>query len=633
MKNDLTSENGPSLSPITDTRRLRALHQTGLLDAPAEEAFDRATRLATRIVGTPVALVSLVDETRQFLLSQTGVDPARLGSRETPLSHSFCRHVVENDDTFRVADARQDLRVANNGAVKDMDVIAYLGVPLRSVEGDVLGSFCVIGHEPRVWSDEDHETLLDLAAGVEAEIRLRRQTNLAQHEHDVFRAILDQMPVGVALAEAGTGRLVDINSTARSFMGLGSDETGDLNRPDMHAFDSAGRLYSHDALPLNRAALHNEVITAEEVTIRQPGRRPHELLISARRIESDPPLAVATLLNVTERKRAEREAHESTARLAHFHEVTRDGILELDATDCVRYFNSVLRERVHGAFGAQLADALMGANFWQAFPHFKGTDIETAFRSARATSRPQTADFMGYDDRILEARLFPENGTLLIYLRDVTDERTLAQAREMLAREMNHRVKNLFAMMSGLIGMTARHAASPDAMAKGLRARINALARAHDLVSPTATLETGFRGEVDFAELIHAILAPYSNAQDPRLVLTGPAVVLNQAGATNFALVLHELATNAVKYGALAHEGAKLDLSWQIEAGDEGAVLAFDWRETGCPTRDEPPQPTGFGNRLIDMTIHGQLRGEYGTEWPSDGFLAHIRVPMELIKG
>ena len=633
MNIKLTSENGPRLSSITDPQRLRALHQTGLLDAPAEEAFDRATRLATRIVGTPVALVSLVDETRQFLLSQTGVDPARLASRETPLSHSFCRHVVEKDDTFRVTDARQDARVADNGAVNDMDVIAYLGVPLRSVEGDVLGSFCVIGHEPRVWSDEDHETLLDLAAGVEAEIRLRRQTNLARQEQEVFRTILDQMPVGVALAEAGTGRLVDINSTARSLMNLGNGETEGLNRPDMYAFDSAGRAISNDALPLNRAALRDEVITAEEVTIKQPARRPLDLLISARRIESDPPLAVATLLDVTERKRAEREAHESAERLAHFHEVTRDGILELDATDCVRYFNSVMRERVRGAYGAHLADAFMGTNFWQAFPHFKGTDTEAAFKRARATSLPQTADFVGYDGRILEARLFPENGTLLIYLRDVTDERTLAQAREMLAREMNHRVKNVFAMMSGLIGMTARHAASPDAMAKGLRARINALARAHDLVSPTATLETGFRGEVDFADLIRAILAPYTNAQDPRLVLEGPAVMLNQAGATNFALVLHELATNAVKYGALAHEGAELRLDWQIEAGDAGAMLAFDWRETGCPTRDEPPHPTGFGNRLIDMTIHGQLRGDYGTEWPADGFLARIRVPMELIKG
>jgi PAS domain S-box-containing protein len=633
MNNNQTSENGPKLSPISDPQRLRALHQTGLLDAPAEEAFDRATRLATRIVGTPVALVSLVDEARQFLLSQTGVDPARLAGRETPLSHSFCRHVVERDAALIVSDARTDPLVAENGAINDMDVIAYLGVPLRSVEGDVLGSFCVIGHEPRVWSDEDHETLLDLAAGVEAEIRLRRQTNLALQEQEVFRAVLDQMPVGMALAEAETGRLIDINSTARSLMGIGVDETPDLARPEMHAFDSKGQPLDRDALPLHRAALRNEVITAQEVTIKQSDGTPLELLVSARRIDSDPPLAVATFLDVTERKRAEREASASAERLAHFNEVTRDGILELDANDQVRYFNGVMRDRVEGAYGAPLAGRFMGMNFWQAFPHFKGTEIDSAFRRARATSLPQTADFTGFDSRILEARVFPEHGALLIYVRDVTDERALAQAREILAREMNHRGKNVFAMMSGLIGRTARHAASPDAMAKGLRARINALARAHDLVSPTATLETGFRGEVGFADLIQAILAPYTTAQDPRLTLAGPAVMLNQAGASNLSLVLHELATNAVKYGALAHESATLALSWRIEAGDEGPILAFDWRETGCPVRTAPPQPTGFGNRLIDMTIHGQLRGDYGTEWPSDGFLARIRVPMELIKG
>ncbi|WP_295533112.1 HWE histidine kinase domain-containing protein [uncultured Thioclava sp.] len=603
------------------------------MDAPSQEAFDRATRLAARIVGTPVALVSLVDESRQFLLSQTGVDDSTAGLRETPLSHSFCRHVVENDSSLIVSDARQDPRVRDNGAVDDLNVIAYLGVPLRTIEGDVLGSFCVIGHEPRVWTDEDHATLLDLAAGVEAEIRLRRQTNLAHQEHEVFRAILDQMPIGVALAEAGTGRLLDANNTARNLMGAAVEVSAGLANSGLQAFDANGQPYSNEALPLNRAALRNEVITAEEVTIQQPGRAPLHLLISAHRIDSDPPLAVATLLNVTERKRAERNAFQSAERLAHFHEVTRDGILELDAENCVRYSNGVMRERVRRAHSAQLADALLGANILQEFPNLQGTELEAAMGRARATQQPQAADVVAHDSRVLEARLFPEDGTLLIYLRDVTDERAVAQAREILARELNHRVKNLFAMMSGLIGMTARHATSPASMAEGLRARINALARAHDLVSPTATLETGFRGEVDFDALIRAILAPYVSAQDLRVVLEGLPVLLNQAGATNFALVLHELATNAVKYGALSCETAKLHLSWQIVPGDEGPMLAFDWHESGCPERLEPPRPTGFGNRLIDLTIHGQLRGTYGTEWPADGFLARIHVPMELIKG
>ena len=633
MKPISTPEQEPDPSRITDPKRLRTLQQTGLLDAPAEEAFDRATRLATRIVGAPVALVSLVDKTRQFLLSARGVDPAQMAGRETPLSHSFCRHVVERDAPLIVSDARKDPLVSQNGAVKDLGVISYLGVPLRSSEGDVLGSFCVIGHEPRIWSDADHAALRDLAAGVEAEIRLRALTNLARQEKEVFRAILDQMPVGMALAEAGSNRLIDINSTARKLMGLADDSAPDAPPPDLRAFDATGHPMAPTDLPLARAALHGEVVTAEPISIRQPGQARLDLLVSARRIESDPPLAVATLLDVSGRRRAERAARESAERLAHFHEMTRDGILELDAQDCVRYCNGVMRERVRKARSASLAEAFEGCNLWQEFPQLHGSQFAAAIKRARATRQPQTADLTGHDGAILEARLFPEDGHLVIYLRDVTDERAVAQARETLAHELNHRVKNLFAMMSGMIGMTARHAASPDAMASALRARINALARAHDLVSPTATLETGFRGDVDFGELIRAILAPYIKADDPRLALDGPAVLLNQGGATNFALVLHELATNAVKYGALSQDNTHLALSWQIVAGEQGETLAFEWAESGCRARSEPPRTTGFGKRLIDMTVQGQLRGLYASDWPADGFVARVQVPLDTIKG
>ena len=134
---------------------------------------------------------------------------------------------------------------------------------------------------------------------------------------------------------------------------------------------------------------------------------------------------------------------------------------------------------------------------------------------------------------------------------------------------------------------------------------------------------------VELRELLLGVLSPYTNLDDPRLTLGGPALALNHAGSTNLALVIHELATNAVKYGALSHDAGRLELTWREISGQ----LELDWRESGHPGKLVPPSNSGFGSRLIDLTIQGQLRGTYGTEWVPDGFQARMTVPMDLIKG
>ncbi len=164
----------PVQDAILDPSRLRALRETGLLDTAPELNFDRLTRLAGRLVGTPVALVSLVDANRQFFKSCVGLPDPWASCRQTPLSHSFCKHVVASRAPLQVDDAREAPLVAHNGAVADLGVIAYLGVPLILSDGQCLGAFCVIDGTPRAWSAEDLENLIDLAASVITEIELRQ---------------------------------------------------------------------------------------------------------------------------------------------------------------------------------------------------------------------------------------------------------------------------------------------------------------------------------------------------------------------------------------------------------------------------------------------------------------------------
>jgi signal transduction histidine kinase len=160
-------------SELHEQQRLSVLIAANLLDTPEEETFDRFTRLASAILQVPVALVSLVDRRRQFFKSSVGLPEPWAKRRETPLSHSFCQHVVSTTEILSVADARTHPILRDNLAVCDLGVIAYLGIPLTTAEGYTLGSFCAIDVMPREWSDRDIKILRDLADLVIEKIELR----------------------------------------------------------------------------------------------------------------------------------------------------------------------------------------------------------------------------------------------------------------------------------------------------------------------------------------------------------------------------------------------------------------------------------------------------------------------------
>jgi signal transduction histidine kinase len=167
--------------------RLAALRASDLLDTPPDPVFDRLTILAAKALKVPVALLSLVDSDRQFFKSQCGLPSPIDATRETPLSHSFCQHVVTLGDVFIVNDAREHPLVQDNPAVAALGIIAYAGVPIRDASGQVLGSFCAIDGKPRVWSDDDIEILQALAAQAMTEIAARSHAHAVDQELAALR--------------------------------------------------------------------------------------------------------------------------------------------------------------------------------------------------------------------------------------------------------------------------------------------------------------------------------------------------------------------------------------------------------------------------------------------------------------
>jgi GAF domain-containing protein len=158
---------------LSDPARRAALVRTGLLNGPIDAALDRLTGVVARVLDAPVALVSLVDADKQVFAGCVGLPEPWATDRQTPLSHSFCQHAVTTREPLIVHDARNDPRVSDNLAIRDLDVIAYAGIPLIDREGQALGSLCVIDHRPRRWTDAEVELLTDLATTVVDELESR----------------------------------------------------------------------------------------------------------------------------------------------------------------------------------------------------------------------------------------------------------------------------------------------------------------------------------------------------------------------------------------------------------------------------------------------------------------------------
>jgi diguanylate cyclase (GGDEF)-like protein/PAS domain S-box-containing protein len=178
--------------------RLAAVRATGLLDGEPLEALDRLTHLARRLTGA-AAVVTLVGEQRQVVASEAALEPTLARPRLGPISHSFCRHVVETDEVLEVTDARLDARVRNNPAIAEHGLIAYLGAPVRGPEGHVLGALCVHGGEARRWTPEERALVEDLAETASALLGLAHAGRALAAAERQARLLGELAPDGVLL--------------------------------------------------------------------------------------------------------------------------------------------------------------------------------------------------------------------------------------------------------------------------------------------------------------------------------------------------------------------------------------------------------------------------------------------------
>jgi PAS domain S-box-containing protein len=344
--------------------------------------------------------------------------------------------------------------------------------------------------------------------------------------------------------------------------------------------------------------------------------------------EGRPLVLTGTHLDITARRDAEQARASSEERLALASGAARIGIWDLDT----ERGSSVVNAQYLALYGLPPGEGRFSTAEWLARLHPEDRDRAHAKARAAIESNGEYEDEL----RILRADTGEERwiatrgrviqaagrGRRMIGVNyDVTDRRREAERQLLLAREVDHRAKNVLAVVRSIVKLT--RAEDPRRFAEAVEGRVAALARAHTLLARDRWTGAGV------AEVIREELAAYGGAD--RLVLDGAELRLKPDAVQPLSMVLHELATNAAKYGALSVPGGGLLLSWRLEPGKDGARLRLRWEERDGPPVLAPPQRRGFGSTVVAATARGQLGGEASFLWKPEGLVCDIVLPTDRV--
>jgi len=340
-----------------------------LLDSSPEEAFDRLTRLAARLLGAPVALVSLLLDDRVFFKSAIGLAEPWASLRNTPLSLSFCRHVVAGGEPLVVEDARRHPVVRTSLAIRELGWIAYAGVPLTLADGRTVGTLCVVDTLPRIWSPRDVALLQDLAASVVTEIELRSPRSRLElvpgvtlppppTPPDPAAGIFDvsALPMGLLLPD---GRWLRANPALAGLLGTTPSALADC--PAESFTHPADRAADQEAMRLLRAG-ECASYAIEKRLLREDGE-PLWVVSTVSAVPDESGDVVhfhVAFQDITDRKRAELDLRQREERYRLAAETTQDAVWDWDLlTDRL-----VWSEPAHGIFGYSRPDFGTSAAWW-----------------------------------------------------------------------------------------------------------------------------------------------------------------------------------------------------------------------------------------------------------------------------
>ncbi|WP_245514611.1 PAS domain S-box protein [Aquamicrobium defluvii] len=444
--------------------------------------------------------------------------------------------------------------------------------------------------------------------------------------------VLQALPEAVYMTDPG-GRITLFNQAAATLWGrtpeIGQDEfcgSWKLFWPD-------GRPLPHAECPMARALKERQPNRGQEIIAERPdGSRVTVLAFPTPLFDANRELsgAINMLVDVTHRSIAYEEAQ----RFAAIVNSSDDAILAKDLEGTIVSWNRGA-ERLFG----YTADEIIGKSVVTLIPADRPDEepnILSHIRAGETIDHYETVR-RRKDGSLVEISLSvspirDRQGRIAgaaTIARDITERRRAEQQQHLLIQEMNHRIKNLFTLAGSVVSLSKQSAKTADDLASAVSGRLNALALAHMLTVP-ATSEASERvaQETTLHALVRTITAPYDHDAETgrsRIRIAGSDVGLSGAAVTSFALLLHEFATNAAKYGALSAPAGAVD----VKCDETGEMLVLTWTETGGPLVERSFDGDGFGSVLGRATVRGQLGGEISREWKPEGLIIRLSVARD----
>lgn len=659
---------------LNDQKRLlETLNRTGAgvaAELDHEALVQMVTDAGVDLIGAQFGafFYNIVDKVGEsyMLYTLSGVDSGAFANFPMPRNTDVFAPTFAGTGIVRSDDITTDPRYARNAPYRGMPkghlpVRSYLAVPVISRSGEVLGGL-FFGHaEPGRFSAH-HEKLMEGLAGQasiavdnarlyqsaqrEIEVRRRAENDLIRIKSDlelaqerVELALAAGAIIGTWIWHVPTDTITADDRFARAF-GLDPDRC----REGMSLSEATNSVHPDDL---------DRVTTLIDATLRAGGvyraeyRARHadgnyrwvEASGLCELDEDGKPLRFpGVLLDIEQRHRIEVDLERREADLALLLDSTADGFYAVDTEGKTTRCNAAFLRML----GFQREEEVVGKQLHDIIHHTRPDGTPYAETSCPIYQVASGGGMAHVDDEVFyrtDGTSFPvEYWVRPVYWKgelqgavcnilDISERKRAEEARQLLLRELNHRVKNLFSITAGMITMTARHARSVEELAETLSGRVIALARAHELISSSITSGDAEVTPSGLDKLIEVVMAPHVEGRAGALDLSGPPVELGPTATTGFALILHELATNAAKYGALSAPGGQVRVAWR-QSDD---MLHLDWTETGGPAVTGPPTQSGFGSKLARLSATGQLDGAIEYDWTPGGVTIHLTAALDRL--
>jgi len=367
---------------------------------------------------------------------------------------------------------------------------------------------------------------------------------------------------------------------------------------------------------LNRRKDGSTFVTASHITAVEIEGRPHFLCVQR---------------DITAAKQAETALREREAELARVQKIGQVGGLELDLTEGLRNRRSPEYLALHGlppeaahesheewALRVHPEDRARAEERFQAAVSGQAQDYTSEYRIIRPSDGEERWIFAkGEIERGPDGRARRLIGAHI----DITDRKIAEDHQRLLIHELNHRVKNTLATVQSIAAQTLRHASSPAQARQAFESRLMALSRAHDVLTRESWEGAGLR------EVVAEAISPHIDLKSGRIAVDGPDLRLAPRMALALAMALQELATNAVKYGALSNQVGHIALGWTVDRSADPPRLKLRWTETGGPPV-RPPERRGFGSRLIERSLAQDLGGAATIAFEPAGVVCDVDAPI-----